>query len=136
MRIWMNENDRQRIYIDVGDGNEVVNFMARNAIFVEKEDGKVLTYNTEQFSLYMTAGNLKALVDFYKRHGWEVTADVQALTDDFVKRAEEERIAREERAIAEWQKQEAERLAAKNRPTPQLYKVRVRQRGGYKGLLY
>ena len=136
MRIWTEENDRQRIYIDVGDGNEVVDFMARNSIFVEKEDGNVLTYNTAQFSLYMTAGNLKALVEFYKRHGWEVTEDVQAITDDFIKRAEEERIAREERAIAEWQKQEAERLAAKNRPTPQLYKVRVRQHRGYKGILY
>ncbi len=136
MRIWTEENDRQRIYIDVGDGNEVVDFMARNSIFVEKEDGNVLTYNTAQSSSYMTAGNLKALVEFYKRHGWEVTEDVQAITDDFIKRAEEERIAREERAIAEWQKQEAERLAAKNRPTPQLYKVRVRQRGGYKGILY
>jgi DNA-binding PucR family transcriptional regulator len=132
-RIWTDENDRQRIYIDVGEGNEVVDFMARNSIFVEKENGNVLTYNTAQFSLYMTAGNLKALVEFYKRHGWEVTEDVQAITDDFVKRAQEERERREEEQLRLWM-EEQERQ--KKILQPQLYKVRLRQHRGYKGILY
>jgi hypothetical protein len=81
----------------------------------------------------MTAGNLKALVEFYKSHGWEVTEDVQAITEDFVKRAEEERERREEELFRLWM-EEQERQ--KKIQQPQLYKVRVRQRGGYKGILY
>lgn len=96
MRIWMNENDGQNVYIDTENNQEVVTFTIKNSIFFDKIDENVLTYNTKRFSMSMTARNLKALVEFYKCHGWEVTEDVQAITEDFVKRAKEERERREE----------------------------------------
>ena len=135
-RIWTERNDRQRIYIDVGEGNDIYNFMVHNGIFVEKVDGDVLTYNTERFSLQTTAMNLQVLVEYYKKHYLEVSETAQEITNDFIRRAEEEAIAREERALAELQKKEAERKAAQTRQPPQLYKIRIRQRGAYKGILY
>ena len=95
-RIWMEENDDKRIFIDIGEDNEVYHFLVKNSIFVEKTDGDVLTYNVEMFSPSMTARNLKALTDFYKENGWKVSEDVETVTRVYVKTEEERREYREE----------------------------------------
>ena len=133
MRIWTEENDRKHIYIDVGDGNEVVEIMYKNGIFVERWNGTIGLIDLECFSLQRTATTLFILTDFYKRNGWEITEQAKAVASDFCKRAEEERERREEERLRLWM-EEQERQ--KKIQQPQLYKVRVRQRRGYKGILY
>lgn len=127
-RIWMNENDDKRIFIDIGEDNEVYHFMVRNSIFVEKTDGNILTYNTEMFSPALTARNLKSLTDFYKDNGWEVTDDVQTLVNVYVKREEERREHYEELKLKQWfEEQEREKKQAQ--ALAPYVRVRVRQKG-------
>ena len=101
-RIWMDENDNKRIFIDIGEDNEVYHFMVKNSIFVEKTDGDVLTYNVEMFSPSLTARNLKALTDFYKENGWEVSEDVETVTRVYVKTEEERRAYLEDLELKKW----------------------------------
>lgn len=128
MRIWMEENDSKHVFIDIGESNDVYNFMVRNSIFVEKTDGNVLTYSLEMFSLSLTARHLKALTNFYKENGWEVSEDVQEIVSDLVMRAEEERLRREDEKLRQWfeEQEKAKRQAQALAP---YMRVRVRQKG-------
>ena len=129
MRLWTENGNNQYVYIDVGAGNEVYNFMVKNSIFVEKVDGDVLTFNTSQFSLGRTANALSAIVDLYVQNGWEVTEDVKAIEVDFRKRAKEERERREDEKLRRWfeeQEKNKNAVAGVDRP---YYKVVVRNGG-------
>jgi transcriptional accessory protein Tex/SPT6 len=125
MRIYTKDGDKRFVYIDVGEGNEVVNFMYKNGIMVHKVDGDIMTFDTAD-SMSKNVNWLCELVDFYKRKKYEVTAEAQQIVDDIKQRYEEERIRRVEERI----KKNLEESENKKREVPGVdrpyYKIVVR----------
>lgn len=125
MRIWTDDKEKQRVYIDVGEGNEVVEFMRKNSIFVERWNGDVATFNTAQFSLQRSANNLFLLTDFYQKNGWEVDKESQTIVDELLAKAEEERLRREDEKLKKWAEEQEKK---KKQQTP-IYRVKVSKKG-------
>lgn len=124
MKIYTENGDRQRIYIDVGAGDQVTTVMRKNMIWVESWNGDVATFNTERYSSRSNARMLGVLVDFYQKNGWEVSESVLEILKEHEALAEEERRRIGEKNRLEELKKEEER----KRRGPCLYKKRVYQK--------
>lgn len=129
MKIFLEGNDKQRIYVDVGDGNEVVRLMMKNSIFVEAWNGNVATINTAQLSLQHNARSLGVLMDYYRKNGWEVSEESQSIVTDMRHQAAQERLRWEMEKIEEEKKRSEKKI-----PTQQFCRVRVRRGSWFFGL--